>query len=140
MPDFAWNETDVLTCPGLLPTEDEHGTRYVHQIERCGLRPDLTIEPYPGDTNLTHFQVGAVIPILEMKLLVCSGPGYVNDKRGEYLEFTPAKAFGSRYDGVSVIPYGVRLSVERSISIRLFHTSSGRDLRVFEGLEPEGHR
>lgn len=117
---FVWNETEVLTCLGVLPTEDEYGTQYLYQVDRCGIRLELAIEPYAGDISVTLHQIGMLIPLLTLNLIDCCGVRYINDERGQYLEFAPAEAFGSRYDGLSVIPYGVRVSVEPYISITLF--------------------
>ena len=55
-----------------------------------------------------------------MKLLECSGVRYVKERSFEYLEFAPAKCFGSRYGGESLIPYGVRVYANPSIRIELY--------------------
>ena len=53
-------------------------------------------------------------------MLGCPGIRSVSDKRGTFLEFAAANTFTGRYDGYSVIPYGLRLWVEPQILIEPF--------------------
>lgn len=120
MPTLVWNETDFLTYLGVLPEVEEYGTSYFYRVYRCGLRLDLTVYPYASDIYFSLFRDEVETPVFDMKLIECNGVRYVNDQRGEFLEFAPAKTFGRRYDGMSLIPYGVRLSVNPCFSILLF--------------------
>jgi hypothetical protein len=120
MPQLVWNETDFAACLEVLPEVEEYGVDYIYRVNRSGLRLELSVYPYDGDIHIDLFREGVDCPVFAMKLIECSGTRYVNDDRGEYLEFAPARVFGSRYDGTSVIPFGVRLSVNPCISIRLF--------------------
>ena len=120
MPDLVWNETSFLSDLGVLPEVGEYGLAYFYKVQRCGLRLDLTVCPYSGDIDFSLFRDGFEAPVFDLKLIECNGVRYVNDQRGEYLEFAPAKTFGNRYDGMSLIPFGVRLSVDPCISIILF--------------------
>jgi hypothetical protein len=120
MPALVWNETDILTYLGVLPTVEEYGISYLYRVQRCGLYLDLIMYPNDSDIYLSLFREGVEAPVLDMKLIECNGVRYINDQRGEYLEFAPARTFGSRYDGMSLIPYGVRSAVNPCISITLF--------------------
>jgi hypothetical protein len=120
MPQLTWNETDVLSCLEVAPEAGEYEVSYHYQVFRLGLRLDLGIYPFASDVYLSLFREGVENPIFEMKMIGCSGIRYIHDERGEYLEFAPAKVFGTRYDGCSPIPYGVRLSVNPCLSIRFF--------------------
>ena len=117
---LTWNQTDVLACLGVEPEVAEYQTQFVYRVERDGLRLELSIHPYAGDILMQVFRDGVVRPVFHARLIGCQGLRYVNDDRGEYLEFAPAKCFGSRYDGQSPIPYGVRISVAPSIAVTLF--------------------
>jgi hypothetical protein len=120
MPQLSWNEADFAACLEVLPVIEEDGISYLYRVIRDGMRLELTVYPYASDIYVDFFREGAEGAVFEMKLIECSGTRYVNDERGECLEFAPAKVFGNRYDGISSIPHGVRLSVKPSISIRLF--------------------
>lgn len=120
MPELVWNETDFIACLEVLPEIEEYGISYAFRVLRHGLRLELTVYPYDSDIYITLYREGIQPPVLDMKLLDCGGTRYVNDERGEYLEFAPAKVFGDRYDGESVIPLGVRIAVNPCISIHLF--------------------
>jgi hypothetical protein len=120
MPSLVWNESDFAACLEVLPAIEEYGISYRYRVVRDGMRLELTVYPYDSDIYVDLFREGVEGAVFEMKLTECSGTRYVNDERGEYLEFAPAKVFGNRYDGIGSIPHGVRISVEPSISIRLF--------------------
>jgi hypothetical protein len=125
MPLLVWSETDFATCLEVLPAVEEYDVSYSYRVKRCGLRLDLTVYPYASDIYITLFREGVETPIFDMKLIECAGTRYINDERGEYLEFAPGKAlFGNRYDGF-VIPFGFRLSVKPCISIKLFSEPAG---------------
>jgi hypothetical protein len=44
----------------------------------------------------------------------------VDDKRGQFLEFAAANTFTGRYDGYSVIPYGLRVWVKPQVCLEPF--------------------
>jgi hypothetical protein len=57
-------------------------------------------------------------------MLGCPGIRVVDDKRGKFLEFAASNTFTGRYDGYSVIPYGLRLWVEPQILLEPFTYAS----------------
>lgn len=117
---LTWNATDVLECLGVEPTVAKYETQFEYFVERDGLRLHLSIRPYDSDVLVRILRDGVMRPIFYARLIGCQGVRFVNDERGEYLEFAPAKCFGNRYDGQSPIPYGVRVSVTPSIAVALF--------------------
>jgi hypothetical protein len=117
---LIWNSYDFMACLEVIPETDEYETFHTYRIEHAGIRLVLTVFQYAGDVHLSVYSQGVDQPIFEMKLLGCSGARYVNDDRGEYLEFAPAKCFGNRYDGESPIPYGLQVAVRPNICVRLF--------------------
>lgn len=120
MPQLPWNESDFAACLEVLPEVEEYGVSYTYRVRRDGMRLELTVYPYASDVYVELFRDGVDSAVFEMKLIACSGARYVNDDQGEYLEIAPANVFGNRYDGYSPIPYGVRVWVKPSISMRLF--------------------
>ena len=117
---LIWDELEFVECLEVVPTVEEYEVSHHFCVQEDGLTLKLTVFQYDGDVYISVYKDGVEIPILDVKLLACSGVRRVNDKRGDYLEFAPAKAFGSRYDGSSAIPLGIRLSVRPSISVELF--------------------
>ena len=89
-------------------------------MEKDGLRLDLKVWQYDGDIFIELFREGIDISIFQMRMLDCPGARYVKNRKDDYLEFAATKSFGSRYDGESVIPFGVRLTVNPCIRIELF--------------------
>ncbi len=120
MPPLKWDETDFLTCLEVQPTIDEYETGYHYSVSRDGLRLELGVFPFSSDIDMTVYRDGVERPVIDFKILDCSGTRYVNDSRGEFLEFAPSQVFGNRFQRDYVIPVGVRLSVKPSICIELF--------------------
>jgi hypothetical protein len=117
---LTWNATDVLQCLGVEPNVAECETQFEYSVERDGLLLCLSIRPYDSDVLVRISRDGVIRPVFHARLIDCLGVRFVNDERGEYLEFVPAKCFGNRYDGQSPIPYGVRISVTPGIAVALF--------------------
>ena len=120
MPPLKWDETDFLTCLEVQPTIDEYETGYHYSVSKDGLRLELGVFPFSRDIDMTVYRDGVERPVIDFKILDCSGTRYVNDSRGEFLEFAPSQVFGNRFQRDYVIPVGVRLSVKPSICIELF--------------------
>ena len=119
---LVWNHYEFIECLGVLPIAvEEYETRHSFNVEKDGVRLELTVFQYAGDVYLDLYREGIEPSIFAMRLLGCEGARYVKDKNGrECLEFAPAKSFGSRYDGESPIPFGVRVFVNPHIRIELF--------------------
>ena len=120
MPQLVWDETDFLTCFEVEPTIDEYETGYHYTITRDGLRLELSVYPFASDVAITIFRTGVERAIISFTITNCSGTRYINDSRGEFVEFAPSQVFGDRFSRDFVIPVGVRLSVKPSISLELF--------------------
>jgi hypothetical protein len=120
MPEFVWNQYEFIECLGVLPAVEEYETHHSFAVEKDGLKLHLSVFQYAGDVYIDLYREGIETPAFSVRLLECEGARYVSDKGGEYLEFAPAKCFGSRYDGVGPIPYGIRVAVNPHIRIELF--------------------
>jgi hypothetical protein len=120
MPQLKWNEADFAACLEVLPTIDEYATGHHYKVEKDGLRLELSVYQYDSDIMISLYQLDNSRPLINFTITDCSGTRYVNDERGEYLEFAPSQVFGTRYERDQVIPAGVRLSVKPSISLELF--------------------
>jgi hypothetical protein len=117
---LVWNPDDVLACLETVPAVEEYDISHTYFVSRDGIRLELTIYQDAGDIYIDLFREGLPEPIFRMTLTGCPGCRHVNDQRGEYLEFAPVRCFGSRYDGNSPIPFGVRLAIKPNISVTLF--------------------
>jgi len=120
MAGFVWNEYEFVECLGVLPEVSEHDVSHTFRVERDGLRLELNVSQYDGDVFLHIFREGIETPVFALRLIDCAGARYVKEKHGDFLEFAPAKSFGSRYDGRSPIPFGFRVSVHPHISVEMF--------------------
>ncbi len=117
---LVWDETDFATCLETLPVVDDDGVSHSYTVTGGGLRLEIAVWQYDGNVAIKLFRDGLEDAVLELTLLDCSGVRYVNDKAGERLEFAPAKCFGSHYDGLSPLPFGVAVSVKPGIRLRMF--------------------
>ncbi|HEY0098181.1 MAG TPA: hypothetical protein VGB76_04420 [Pyrinomonadaceae bacterium] len=118
---LVWNEYEFIECLGVIPKVEEYETAHFFKVSKDGLRLELSVFQYDGDVYFDLYREGIESPVLQVRLLNCAGARYVSHKNGrEMLEFAPAKSFGSRYDGVSPLPYGIRVAVTPHISIELF--------------------
>lgn len=118
MPKFRWDFTDFISCLEVVPEVEEYDISHTFVVEKHGMRLLLTVFQDARDVYFSLYQNGVELPVFDMKLRECQSARYINDKRGEYLEFAPSKCFATRYD--DVIPYGVRLYVKPSISIEMY--------------------
>lgn len=121
---LRWDPTDFLCCLGVLPREREHGISHSYSIEKHGMRLELEVWQYDGDIHLTLWRDGVDAPVVALRLVGCDAARRVHDKLGDHLEFAAGALFGGRYDGESVIPYGIRVRVEPSIGVEFFRSSS----------------
>jgi hypothetical protein len=120
MPQLKWDATDFLTCLEVPPTVDEFEAGYHYSVSKDGLRLELAVFQFDSDICIAVYRDGVERPVIDVRIKDCSGTRYVNDSRGEFLEFAPSQVFGERFQRDYVIPVGVRLSVKPSICIELF--------------------
>ncbi len=119
MPQLIWDETEFLDCLEVEPTIDEYETGHHYTVAKDGLRLELSVFQLSSDICITVYREGIERPIVNFTITECSGTRYVNDTRGDFLEFAPSQVFGNRFQHDFVIPVGVRLSVKPSICIEL---------------------
>lgn len=117
---LVWNEIDVLTCLEVTPEIETDGIWHKYLVKKDGLTLDITIYQYDGDIFFDLYRDGVEKPVFFMKLLECPGARYVKELNNEFLEFAQTKSFGTRYDGESSIPTGVRVWVNPSIRVEIF--------------------
>jgi hypothetical protein len=118
---LVWNQYEFIECLGVLPVVGEHEISHSFEIEKDGLKLELTLYQYDGDVYVDLYREGIEVSIFSARLIDCPGARYVKYANGsEYLEFAAAKSFGSRYDDESAILMGIRLAVHPHIRIEIF--------------------
>ena len=117
---LVWDEIDVLTVLEVIPEQETDGIWHKYIVEKDGIQLSITVYQYDGDVRFELVNSHNQSTLFSMRLIDCEGVIRRLDSTGEYLEFAPAKSFGCRYDGTSVIPYGVRVSVNPNINISLY--------------------
>ena len=117
---LVWNETDLIECLETVPEHEEDGVWHTYRVDKDGLSLMLTIYQFDSDVYIDLYREGIERPIFAVRIVDCPGVRYVKDKRGEFIEFAASKCFGTKYDGESPIPYGVRVSVKPSIQVMMF--------------------
>lgn len=124
MPLLTWNPFDLIAVLGVFPSLDEFETSHRYVIEQGTVRLKLTIWQYDSDVEIQVSEASLPNPIIKYTMLGCPGIRVVDDKRGKFLEFAASNTFTGRYDGYSVIPYGLRLWVEPQILLEPFTYTS----------------
>lgn len=117
---LIWDKTDVLSVLEVIPETEKDEVWHKYSIKKDGLELRITVHQYDGDINIQLNRDGVESPVFSMLITDCPSIVRKVDSRGEYLEFGASKCFGSRYDGETPIPYGVRISIYPSINITLF--------------------
>lgn len=117
---LVWDEIDVLAVLEVVPEQEIDEIWYKYTVEKAGIQLSITVYQYDGDVRFELINCHNQSTLFSMQLIDCKGVIRKQDSTGEYLEFAPAKCFGSRYDGISSIPYGVRVSVNPNINISLY--------------------
>lgn len=119
---LEWDELEVISALEAIPEVDYHQTRYEFQVRTDDLLLNLVIEPYTGNIYLKLYGDGIHLPFISITLINCTRIVYVKDKRGELLEFEPARMFGSEYKyGKELwVRAGIRLVARPHIMLEIF--------------------
>lgn len=120
MPQLVWDPVDILSILGVAPVLGEHEVYHQYVVEQGLIRLQLTIRQYDSDVDILMFVAPLPEPVVRYSMLGCPVIRAINDKRGRFLEFAAANTFTGRYDGYSVIPYGLRLWIAPQIVFEPF--------------------
>jgi len=124
MPPLIWDPFDLFNVLGVIPFEGELGTSHRYIVEQGSIRLQLTVWQYESDVEIQLWAASLPNPIIRYAMLGCPGIRVVDDKRGRFLEFAASNSFTGRYDGYSVIPYGLRLWIDPQIFLEPFTYST----------------
>jgi hypothetical protein len=120
MPQLVWEPLDFLSALGVVPEVGEYGTSHKYVVSQPPIRLEITVWQYDGDVQL-HLHVAPFEhPVVRYSMLGCPGVRVIDDKRGQFLEFAATNTFTGRYDGYSVIPYGLRVWVRPQVCLEPF--------------------
>lgn len=120
MPQLVWEPLDFLSVLGVAPEVADYETSHKYVVSQPPVRLEITLWQYDGDVRLQLFVAPFEHEVLRYSMRECPGVRVVNDKRGQFLEFAAANTFTGRYDGYSVIPYGLRVWVAPQICLEPF--------------------
>lgn len=114
-----WDEYDVLAVLEAIPKVDEYETTYMYVVKKDGLRLNVEVSHLDGDIKFELINECNGQQVFFMRLIDCECVKRVKGCSGEYLKFASSKCFGSRYDEVQTINYGVKVSINPSINVSL---------------------
>ena len=120
MPQLVWEPLDFLDVLGVVPEVAEYETSHRYVVSEPPLRLEITLWQYDGDVQLYLFVAPFERPVVRYSMLGCPGVRVIQDRRGRFLEFAAANTFTGRYDGYSVIPYGLRVWVNPQLCLEPF--------------------
>jgi hypothetical protein len=120
MPLLTWDPFDLVAALGVIPDHDEYETSHQYLIEQGSISLKLTIWQYDSDVEIQVWERSLPNPIIKYAMLGCPGIRVIDDKRGKFVEFAASNTFTGRYDGHSVIPFGLRLWVDPQIFLEPF--------------------
>lgn len=104
----------------MAPEVGEYETSHKYVISQPPLRLEITLRQYDGDVQLELFVTPFDGPVMRYSMLSCPGVRAGSEKRGQFLEFAATNTFTGRYNGYSVIPYGLRVWVEPHVLLEPF--------------------
>jgi hypothetical protein len=102
MPELQWDELDFLECLGVVPEEGEYGTSYAYKLERNGLRLELSLWPFESMAGFSLYRETDALALFTFALAVRGNIRRVNDKRGDYLEFTNCIVVADRFSYLTI--------------------------------------
>lgn len=120
MPQLVWQPSEFLEALGVAPEVEQYETSHKYVVSQPPVTLEITLWQYDGDVQLHLFVSPLEEPVVRYSMLECPGARVVSDKRGQFIEFAASNTFTGRYDGYSVIPYGLRLWVEPQICLEPF--------------------
>lgn len=97
MSELQWDELDILECLGVVPEEGEHHEWYAYPVEQNGLRLTLSLWPFESMVGFSLYRVGNTDALFDFWVVVRGQIRRINDKRGDYLEFTDCIVTDSRF-------------------------------------------
>jgi hypothetical protein len=114
-----WNPVDVLDYLEVLPEEHVEPHFHTYRLRRGRLSLSLTIAYHDRSVEVALFHNADDVAIFELSLLYCEGIRYINDKRGEYLEFGPGQVSSDAGPELEQWPYSIRLYAKHRLAIRV---------------------
>ncbi len=103
-----------------MPELGEYETSHKYVVSQPPLRLEFTLWQYDGAVELDLFVSPFESAVVRYSMLGCPGVRMVEDKRGQFLEIAAANTFTGRYDGYSVLAYGLRVWVVPHVRLEPF--------------------
>jgi len=97
MPELKWNKTDFMECLEVIPQVEDYEVEHFYEVKKNGLVLTVTVWQHESVVFVSLRQQENPAPLVEFALFVREAARYVNDKRGEYLEFQNCIAAPSRF-------------------------------------------
>ena len=100
MPELQWDELGFLECLEVEPKiedEYEYEMRHIYKVEKDGLILTVIVRQMESIVWLSLQQKNSDSQLIEFAVLVRGKVRYINDKRGEYLEFNCCRIDPSRF-------------------------------------------
>jgi hypothetical protein len=120
MTQLVWEPLELTYILGVSPNVEEYEISHLYVVSQPPIRLEIMLWQYDGNVKIKLFVEPFESEVLDYTMTACPGVRAVNDKRGKFLEFAAANTFTGRYDGYSVIPYGLRLWVTPQIRLDPF--------------------
>jgi hypothetical protein len=119
MPELRWDKLEFLECLEVIPDEEEYGVSFSYKVDREPLTLLMTVWPFESVVQVSVYLRQPSAPVIEFTGFVRGGVRRVDDKRGDYLEFTDTVVAPSRFwylEAGNVFdqarhPYGVTVEV-----------------------------
>ncbi len=126
MPELQWDELDFMECLEVEPQIEEYEISYFYEVRRDDLILYPTVRPCESVIDISLYQSASETPLLDCALFVFGKVRHINDKRGEYLEFTDCIIAPRRFAyletqtlrDAATPRWSVKLSIKPRIQIR----------------------
>ena len=97
MPELRWNATDFTECLQVIPEVEDFEVEHSYTVEKDGLALTITVWQHESVVCVSLRQAEITVPLAVFVLFVREAVQYINDKRGEYLEFRDCIIAPSRF-------------------------------------------
>lgn len=124
MPELKWDPFDFFYCLEVEPEIEEYGVSYSYEVAKNGLNLTVFVLPYESRIEVSLRQENCERALFSFATHVHGEVRHINDKRGEYLEFTNCLISPLTYSDMSDSfnninhSWTIELSIKPQIQIR----------------------
>jgi len=120
-----WNTYDLVEFFGVIPQEDSDKTYVSFEVEKEGVRLDVTFFRYVSDVYISIYQSAGDEPTFSTEIKNSPGMRYLKNANGwECLEIAAPHRYHEFFEEEWIIPMGARIRINPRIKVEMFQPSA----------------